>query len=58
MNFSKPHRSALDLRNTDPGEMPIEQAAKFIFIVSLKTAREFGITLPQSILYRATDVIE
>ncbi len=38
--------------------MPIEHAAKFIFIVNLKTAREPGITLPPEILYRATEVIE
>ena len=45
-------------RGEDPAEMPIQLPSKFEFIVNLKTAKALGITLPQSILYRATEVIE
>ena len=37
---------------------PIEQPAKFDFVISLKTARSLGLTVPQSVLLQATEVIE
>ena len=46
------------LRGTPPGEIPIEQPAHYIFAVNLKTAKALGLTLPQSILVQATEVIE
>jgi len=46
------------LTGSAPGEMPVEQIDRFSFIVNLKTAKELGITIPQSVLLRADKVIE
>ena len=41
-----------------PGDLPVEQAAKFQLILNLKTASEIGVTIPQSVLQRADEVIQ
>ena len=46
------------LKGTSPGEIPIELFPKFDLIVNLKTAKELGITIPQSILARTDRLIE
>jgi putative ABC transport system substrate-binding protein len=62
-NFPSMHRTAADyvdkvLRGASPAAMPVEQPSRFDLRINVKTAGILGLTVPPSVLTRATEVIQ